>query len=143
MTTTEAPPPPPPPTTTTPPPDPCAVNLTAPRSRRTVSELPRDRAATNRGNPVPVAGNYNECAQLSAVIIKANTNAAKSNTRAVMFHLGKFIPTGVPDPTASTASTPRRAPATPSPCPTSNGLGMQSVVKFRWNGNGVDLIGNG
>ena len=29
--------------------------------------------------------------------MKANTNADNPNTRAVMFHLGKFIPTGVPD----------------------------------------------
>ena len=31
------------------------------------------------------------------VIIKANTNSENPNTRALMFHLGKFIPTGVPD----------------------------------------------
>ena len=31
------------------------------------------------------------------MIVKANTNADNPNTRAVMFHLGKFIPTGVPD----------------------------------------------
>ena len=31
------------------------------------------------------------------MIVKANTNADNPNTRAVLFHLGKFIPTGVPD----------------------------------------------
>ena len=62
-----------------------------------VSELPRDPRSDQAWYPVPVAGNYNECAQLSAVIIKANTNADNPNTRAVMFHLGKYIPTGVPD----------------------------------------------
>ena len=45
----------------------------------------------------PLAGTYNECAQLSAIIVRANTNAENPNTRAVLFHLGKFIPTGVPD----------------------------------------------
>ena len=77
--------------------DPCAVNLAAPEIAKAVSELPRDPRSDQPWNPEPLAGNYNECAQLSAVIVKANTNADNPNTRAVMFHLGKFIPTGVPD----------------------------------------------
>ncbi|WP_207760817.1 LppP/LprE family lipoprotein, partial [Mycolicibacterium sphagni] len=133
----------PPPTTTPPPPDPCTLNLAAPAIAQAVSDLPKDPRSGQAWNPEPVAGNYNECAQLSAVIIKANTNAANPNTRAVMFHLGKYIPTGVPDTygfngvdtTQSTGDTVALAYL--------NGLGMQSVVKFRWNGNGVELIGNG
>ena len=62
-----------------------------------MSELPRDPRSNQAWNPEPLAGNYNECAQLSAVIVKANTNSENPNTRAVMFHQGKFIPTGVPD----------------------------------------------
>jgi hypothetical protein len=143
VTTTEAPPPPPPPTTTTPPPDPCAVNLTAPAIAQTVSELPRDPRSDQPWNPVPVAGNYNECAQLSAVIIKANTNAANPNTRAVMFHLGKFIPTGVPDTYGFNGVDTTQSTGDTVALSYVNGLGMQSVVKFRWNGNGVELIGNG
>ena len=73
------------------------MNLAAPAIAQAVSELPRDPRSDQAWNPEPVAGNYNECAQLSAVIVKANTNAANPNTRAVMFHLGKYIPTGVPD----------------------------------------------
>ena len=57
-----------------------------------------------------LAGNYNECAQLSAVIIKATTNA----TRAVMFHLGKHNPQTVPTRSGSTGLTPRSATATRS-----------------------------
>ena len=93
-------PPAPPPVvvpTTTAAADPCAVNLAAPEIAKAVSELPRDPRSNQAWNPEPLAGNYNECAQLSAVIVKANTNAENPNTRAVMFHLGKFIPTGVPD----------------------------------------------
>ncbi len=77
--------------------DPCATNLAAPEIVKAVSELPRDPRSNQGWNPEPLAGNYNECAQLSAVIIKANTNSENPNTRAVLFHLGKFIPTGVPD----------------------------------------------
>ena len=77
--------------------DPCAVNLAAPEIAKAVSELPRDPRSKQAWSPEPLAGNYNECAQLSAVIVKANTNAENPNTRAVLFHLGKFIPTGVPD----------------------------------------------
>ena len=75
--------------------------------------------------------------------IAFNTNAANANTRAVMFHLGKFIPTGVPDTfgfngvdtTASTGDTAALIYSNGTP-------GLESVVKFRWNGNGVELIGN-
>jgi hypothetical protein len=123
--------------------DPCAVNLAAPEIAKAVSELPRDPRSNQGWNPEPLAGNYNECAQLSAVIVKANTNSENPNTRAVMFHLGKFIPTGVPDTygfngiegTATTGDTVALR--------YSGGIeGIVSVVKFRWNGNGVELIGN-
>jgi hypothetical protein len=131
------------PTTTPPPADPCAVNLAAPEIAKAVSELPRDPRSNQPWSPEPLAGNYNECAQLSAVVIKANTNADNPNTRAVLFHLGKFIPTGVPDTygfngiddTATTGDTVALM--------YSNGsTGLKSVVRFRWNGNGVELIGN-
>ncbi|MGN7781566.1 LppP/LprE family lipoprotein [Mycolicibacterium sp. 22603] len=140
-TVTAAPPPPPP--EPTPAADPCAVNLAAPEVLRAVSELPRDPRSNQPWNPEPLAGNYNECAQLSAVIVKANTNAQNANTRAVMFHLGKFIPTGVPDTygfndidtTASTGDTVALMFTGGVP-------GVNSVVRFRWNGAGVELIGN-
>ena len=142
VTTTQAPPPPPP-TTTTPPPDPCAVNLTAPTIAQTVSELPRDPRSDQPWNPVPLAGNYNECALLSAIIIKANTNAENPNTRAVMFHLGKYIPTGVPDTYGFNGVDTTQSTGDTVALSYVNGLGLTSVVKFRWNGNGVELIGNG
>ncbi|MGE2692352.1 LppP/LprE family lipoprotein [Mycolicibacterium pulveris] len=123
--------------------DPCEVDLAAPEIAEAVSELPRDPRSNQGWSPEPLAGNYNECAQLSVVIVKANTNAENPNTRAVMFHLGKFIPSGVPatygfngiDSSASTGDTVALR--------YSNGVpGLDSVVKFRWNGNGVELIGN-
>ena len=129
--------------TARPPADPCAVNLAAPEIAKTVSELPRDPRSNQAWSPEPLAGNYNECAQLSAVIVKANTNADNPNTRAVMFHLGQFIPTGVPDTygfngidtSASTGDTVALRYS-------SDIEGLDSIVKFRWNGNGVELIGN-
>ena len=125
-------------------PDPCAVSLAAPEIAKAVSELPRDPRSNQAWNPEPLAGNYNECAQLSAVIVKANTNAENANTRAVLFHLGKFIPTGVPDTYGfngidDTAITTGDTIALRY----SGGIkGLDSVVKFRWNGNGVELVGN-
>jgi hypothetical protein len=123
--------------------DPCAVNLAAPEIAKTVSELPRDPRSGQAWSPEPMAGTYNECAQLSAIIVRANTNAEKPNTRAVLFHLGKFIPTGVPDTygfngieqSASTGDTVALVYSNGTP-------GLESVVKFRWNGAGVELIGN-
>lgn len=132
-------PPPPGPTVAE---DPCAVNLAAPEIVRAISELPRDPRSGQGWSTEPLSGNYNECAQLSAVIVRANTNADNPNTRAVLFHLGKFIPTGVPDTygfnsidtTASTGDTVALK--------YSDGTGLDSVVRFRWNGSGVELISN-
>jgi hypothetical protein len=123
--------------------DPCAVNLAAPEIAKATSELPRDPRSNQAWSPEPLAGNYNECAQLSAVIVRANTNAPNPNTRAVMFHLGKFIPTGVPDTYGfngieSSVTTGDTVALQYS----SGGEGLASVVRFRWNGNGVELIGN-
>jgi hypothetical protein len=123
--------------------DPCAINLAAPEIAKAVSELPRDPRSGQPWSPEPLAGNYNECAPLSAIVIKANTNADNPNTRAVLFHLGKVIPTGVPDTygfngideTATTGDTIALMYLNET-------SGLKSIVRFRWNGNGVELIGN-
>jgi LppP/LprE lipoprotein len=130
------------PPTSTAPPDPCAVNLASPTIARVVSELPRDPRSQQSWNPEPLAGNYNECAQLSAVIIKANTNGDNPTTRAVMFHLGKFIPQGVPDTYGFNGIDPSQTTGDTVAMTYSNGLGLGTVVRFHWNGNGVELIGN-
>ncbi|OBK20026.1 hypothetical protein A5636_16960 [Mycobacterium asiaticum] len=131
-----------PPPTSAPPPDPCAVNLASPTIAKVVSELPRDPRSQQPWNPEPVAGNYNECAQLSAVIIKANTNGGNATTRAVMFHLGKFIPQGVPDTYGFTGIDPAQTTGDTVALTYANGVGLGTVVRFRWNGSGVELIGN-
>jgi hypothetical protein len=123
--------------------DPCAVNLAAPEIAKAVSELPRDPRSNQAWNPEPLAGNYNECAQLSAVIVKANTNSDNPNTRAVLFHIGKFIPTGVPDTYGFNGIDQSATTGDTIALKYSSGIeGLDSVVKFRWNGNGVELIGN-
>lgn len=123
--------------------DPCAVNLAAPQIAKAVSELPRDPRSNQAWNPEPLAGNYSECAQLSAVIVKANTNSDNANTRAVLFHLGKFIPTGVPDTYGFNGIDNSATTGDTIALRYSGGIeGLDSVVKFRWNGNGVELIGN-
>jgi hypothetical protein len=125
------------------PPDPCAVNLAAPTIAKVVSELPRDPRSAQPWNPEPLAGNYNECAQLSAVIVKANTNADNATTRAVMFHLGKYIPQGVPDTFGFNGIDTSQCTGDTVALTYPSGIsGLGSAVKFRWNGNGVELIGN-
>lgn len=123
--------------------DPCAIDLADPAIARAVSELPHDPRSQQPWNPEPLAGNYNECAQLSAVIVKANTNATNPNTRAVMFHLGKYIPQGVPDTFGFNGLDTAQSTGDTVALTYSSGInGLASVVKFRWNGNGVELIGN-
>lgn len=123
-------------------PDPCAVDLTAPAIAQAVSELPRDPRSGQAWNPEPVAGNYNECAPLSAVIVKANTNAENPNSRAVLFHLGKYIPTGVPDTYGFNGIDLSQSTGDTVALKFDGGMGLSSVVRFRWNGNGVELIGS-
>jgi hypothetical protein len=138
--------PPPPaaaPPTSAGPVDPCAVNLADPAIARGVSELPHDPRSQQPWNPEPLAGNFNQCAQLSAVIVKANTNAESPNTRAVLFHLGKLIPPqGVPDTYGFNGMDYSQCTGDTVALSYSGGIGLPSVVKFRWNGNGVELIAN-
>ncbi len=131
-----------PPTSVAAPADPCATDLAAPAVARAVSELPRDPRSQQPWNPEPLAGNYNECAQLSAVIIKANTNGDNPNTRAVMFHLGKYIPQGTPDTFGFNGIDPSQCTGDTVALSYTTAVGLVSVVKFHWNGDGVELIGN-
>jgi hypothetical protein len=124
------------------PPDPCAVNLASPTIAKVVSELPRDPRSQQPWSPEPLTGNYNECAQLSAVIIKANTNENNPTTRAVMFHLGQFIPQGVPDTYGFKGIDASRTTGDTLALTYPSGIGLTTTVKFRWNGNGVELISN-
>ncbi|MCB0925088.1 MAG: LppP/LprE family lipoprotein [Mycobacterium sp.] len=132
----------PPPSPSSPTPDPCAVDLAAPAIAQAVSELPRDPRSGQAWNPEPVAGNYNGCAPLSAVIVKANTNAENPNSRAVLFHLGKYIPTGVPDTYGFNGIDLSQSTGDTVALKFDGGMGLSSVVRFRWNGNGVELIGS-
>jgi LppP/LprE lipoprotein len=143
-----APPPSPPSGTAAPPsgsaapPDPCALNLASPTISKVVSDLPRDPRSQQPWNAEPLSGNYNECAQLSAVIVKANTNADNPTTRAVMFHLGQFIPQGVPDTYGFNGIDTSQCTGDTVALTYPSGIGLSTTVKFRWNGNGVELIGN-
>jgi hypothetical protein len=130
------------PPVSTAPPDPCAVNLASPTIAKVVSELPRDPRSQQPWNPEPVAGNYNQCAQLSAVIIKANTNADNPTTRAVLFHFGQFIPQGVPDTYGFNGIDAAQTTGDTIAFTYPSSIGLTTTVKFRWNGNGVELIGN-
>jgi LppP/LprE lipoprotein len=126
-----------------PPADPCAVNLTSPTIAKVVSELPRDPRSQQPWNPEPLGGNYNQCAQLSAVIVKANTNAVNPTTRAVLFHLGQFIPQGVPDTYGFNGIDAAQTTGDTVALSYPSGInGLNTSVRFHWNGNGVELIGN-
>ena len=123
--------------------DPCAVNLASPTIVKVVSELPRDPRSQQSWNPEPVAGNYNECAQLSAVILKANTNAANPTTRAVLFHLGQFIPQGVPDTYGFNGIDASQTTGDTVALTYPGGInGLNTDVRFHWNGSAVELLGN-
>jgi hypothetical protein len=123
--------------------DPCAVNLASPTIAKVVSDLPRDPRSQQAWNPEPLAGNYNQCAQLSAVIIKANTNAVNATTRAVLFHLGQFIPQGVPDTYGFNGIDAAQTTGDTVALTYPSGInGLNTNVRFHWNGNTVELIGN-
>ena len=132
-----------PPPESEPEPDPCPTDLAAPAIARAVSELPKDPRSGQGWNPEPIAGNYNECAQLSAVIVQANTNSPNPNTRAVLFHQGKFVSSGAPDTFGFNGLDTTQSTGDTVALTYSGGLpGLSGVVKFRWNGSGVELIAN-
>jgi LppP/LprE lipoprotein len=123
--------------------DPCAVNLASSTIAKVVSELPRDPRSQQPWNPEPLAGNYNQCAQLSAVIIKANTNTVNPTTRAVLFHLGQFIPQGVPDTYGFNGIDAAQTTGDTVALTYAGGINsLNTDVRFHWNGNAVELIGN-
>lgn len=123
--------------------DPCAIDLASPTIAKVVSELPRDPRSQQPWNAEPLAGNYNQCAQLSAVIVKANTNAVNPTTRAVLFHLGQFIPQGVPDTYGFNGIDPAQTTGDTVALTYPSGInGLNTDVRFHWNGSAVDLIGN-
>ncbi len=124
-------------------PDPCAVNLAAPAIAKAVSELPRDPRSKQPWSPEPLAGNYNECTDLSAVIVKANTNAANPSTRAVLFHRGHYVPQAVPDTYGfSGIDLAGCTPDTVALQHATGVRGLNGVVKFHWNGTGVEIVPN-
>jgi hypothetical protein len=123
--------------------DPCAINLASPTIAKVVSDLPRDPRSQQPWNPEPLAGNYNECAQLSAVIIKANTNTGNPTTRAVLFHLGQFIPQGLPDTYGFNGIDASQTNGDTVALTYPSGInGLNTDVRFHWNGAGVELLGN-
>ena len=76
-------------------------------------DFPGTATSAQPWNPEPLAGNDNQYAQLSAVIVKANTNADNPTTPAVQFHLG-YIPQGVPDTFGFNEIDTSQCTATPS-----------------------------
>ena len=131
------------PSTSAAPADPCAVNLAAPAIAKAISDLPPDPRSRQPWNPEPLAGNYNACTQLSAVIVRANTNAEHPNTRAVMFHQGEAIVRDVPDTYGFSGIDAAQCTDDVVALQAPSGIaGLTNVVKLRWNGTGVELIGN-
>lgn len=123
--------------------DPCAVNLAAPAITKAVLELPKDPRSGQPWSPEPLVGDYNECADLSAVIVKANTNAEKPSTRAVLFHRGEFIPQSVPDTYGFNGIDLAHCTADTVALKNPSGIaGLTGLVRFHWNGTGVEIIGN-
>lgn len=131
------------PSTGPPPTDPCAVNLAAPAIVKAVSELPRDPRSKQPWNPEPLAGNYNECADLSAVIVKANTNTENPSTRAVLFHRGQYVPQAAPDTYGFNGIDLTQCTGDTVALKHPIGVkGLNGTVKFHWNGSGVEIIAN-
>ncbi|MFD6196877.1 LppP/LprE family lipoprotein [Mycobacteriaceae bacterium NPDC060252] len=121
--------------------DDCAINLKDPAVAAAVALLPPGPNSEATWNPVPVAGNYNKCAPLSAVIVAADTHEPAPPTRAVFFHLGGVISHGVPDTYGYNAIDLSASTLDTVVLNFSNGIpGLESVVSFRWNGSGVEKV---
>jgi hypothetical protein len=76
------------------------------------------------------------------VIIKANTNADNPTTGAMMFHLGTYTLQGVLDTFGFNGIDTSQHTGDTVALTYPSGIGLGTTVKLRWNGNGVELIGN-
>lgn len=130
------------PATPTPPPaDKCVVNLKDPAIAAAVELLPPAPNTDAKWNPAPVAGNYNKCTPISAVIVAADTHEPNPGTRAVFFHEGSAVSTGLPDTYGYSGID--LAATTPDTVMLkfSNGMpGLDSTVGFHWNGTGIEVL---
>ncbi|MGH3722539.1 MAG: LppP/LprE family lipoprotein [Mycobacterium sp.] len=121
--------------------DDCAVNVKDPAIAAAIALLPPGPNSETKWNPVPVAGNYNKCAPLSAIIVASDTHEPQPPTRAVFFHLGTVISHGVPDTYGYNAIDLSASTLDTVVLNFSNGIpGLESVVSFRWNGSGVEKV---
>jgi len=60
-----------------------------------------------------------------------------------MFHQGKFIPKGVPDTFGFNGIDASAGTGDTVALKFSNGVpGLESIVRYRWNGSNVELVAN-
>jgi len=115
-----------------------AANVTRPprptRCPWRPSDFPDAATRAQPWNPEPLAGNDNQYAQLSAAIVKANTNADPT-TPAVLLHLGTYIPHGVPDTFGFNEIDSSQCTGDTVALRYPSGIsGLGSAVKLRYNG---------
>ncbi|MGL4304976.1 MAG: LppP/LprE family lipoprotein [Mycobacteriaceae bacterium] len=128
--------------------NPCAIDLTAPAVIDAIKKLPTEDRSPTGWNLNPIAGNYNPCATLSTAIVATNNAKPGSPTKALMFHKGQYLSSGVADAygytgidLSSTTDDVVALQFSISGCQ-GCGSGLISTVKYQWKGDRVIVIGN-
>ena len=117
------------------------MNLAAPAIAKAVSELLKGPAAAGAGTRT----GRRELQRVRAAVggdREGEHQRRQPQHPAVLFHLGKYIPSGVPDTYGFNGFDPTQSTGDIVALSFAGGMGLQSVVRFHWNGNGVELIGN-
>lgn len=120
----------------------CVVNFVLFIIVKVVFEFFCDLCSEQFWNLELLVGNYNECVQLLVVVIKVNMNVGNLIICVVMFYFGKYILQGVFDIYGFIGIDILQCMGDMVVLMYVSGIGLNNVVKFCWNGGGVELIGN-
>jgi hypothetical protein len=110
------------------------------------AQLSPDPTTGRLWSGVPVAGNYDPCAELSAILVSVVGGTGSSPTQALLFHRGRYVGPATPRPyaftaldaAASTGDTVVLTYRSGQSC-TACGDGVVSTVRYHWDGAGVRM----
>lgn len=112
-----------------------------------LAQVPDDSVTGRSWSPVPVASNFDPCADLSTMLVMVEGGTGSSPVQALMFHRGEYVGTGTSKAYGFTdldvsTSTPDTVVLTYKSGQTCNACndGITTAVRFQWDGQSVQML---